>query len=174
LAFLLATIGHFGEEGYLDYWAALRDNQVLVVDGWEEAYWGQFTAASDGDRPIVVSYATSPPAEVYFAQEPMDEAPTDVVLGDGACFRQVEFAGILEGARDRPLAERLIDFMLSERFQEDIPLQMFVFPANQEAELPELFVKFARVAENPAEVPPEAIEANREDWIEAWTETVLR
>jgi thiamine transport system substrate-binding protein len=174
LAFLLATVGHFGEEGYLDYWQALRDNDVLVVDGWEEAYWGQFSAASDGDRPIVVSYASSPPAEVFFAEEPMEEAPTAVVLGDGACFRQIEFIGILRGTEQRALAEKLIDFMLSKGFQEDIPLQMFVFPANETAALPDVFVQYAKIPESPAYVSPEAIESNREAWLEAWTETVLR
>jgi thiamine transport system substrate-binding protein len=174
LAFLLATVGHFGEEGYLDYWQALRDNEVLVVDGWEEAYWGQFSAASDGDRPIVVSYASSPPAEVYFAEEPPDEAPTDVVLADGACFRQIEFIGILKGTEQRESAEKLIDFMLSKRFQEDIPLQMFVFPANQTAALPDVFVEHAEIPDKPALVSPEDIGTNREAWIEAWTETVLR
>lgn len=173
LAFLLATIGHFGEEGYLGYWRGLRDNQVLVVDGWEEAYWGQFSAASDGDRPIVVSYATSPPAEVYFAEKPLEEAPTAAVLADGACFRQIEFAGILTGTSQRQLAEKLVDFMLDRSFQEDIPLQMFVFPANQQAELPEVFVKFSATPGQPAYVAPEAIEQNREAWIRAWTETVL-
>jgi thiamine transport system substrate-binding protein len=174
LAFLLATVGGFGEDGYLDYWQSLRENDVLVVDGWEEAYYGQFTAASDGDRPIVVSYASSPPAEVYFAEQPREEAPTGVVLADGACFRQIEFIGILRGTKQSVLAEKLIDFMLDKRFQEDIPLQMFVFPANQTAALPEVFVKFAETPERPAFVSPEAIEANREAWIEAWTETVLR
>ncbi len=174
LAFLLATVGHFGEEGYLDYWQALRDNDVLVVDGWEEAYWGQFSAASDGDRPIVASYASSPPVEVYFAEEPLEEAPTDVVLADGACFRQIEFIGILKGTEERALAEKLIDFMLSKRFQEDIPLQMFVFPANETAALPDVFVQYATIPESPAYVSPEAIESNREAWIEAWTEVVLR
>ena len=174
LAFLLATIGHFGEDGYLDYWKALRDNDVLVVDGWEEAYWGQFSAASDGDRPIVVSYATSPPAEVYFAETPPAEAPTAAVTTPGSCFRQIEFVGILANTPHRDAAEQLIDFMLDVRFQEDIPLQMFMFPANQLATLPELFVEHARVAEEPAVVAPEAIEANREAWIEAWTEVMLR
>jgi thiamine transport system substrate-binding protein len=174
LAFLLATIGHFGEAKYLDYWKALRDNDVLVVDGWEEAYYGQFSAASGGNRPIVISYASSPPAEVYFAAQPLQEAPTGVVLADGACFRQVEFIGILKGTGQPALARKLIDFMLSKRFQEDIPLQMFVFPVNQEAKLPDVFVRFAKVPQNPAFVSPQAIEANREAWIEAWTETVLR
>lgn len=174
LAFLLATIGHFGEEGYLGYWQALRENDVLVVDGWEEAYWGQFSAASDGERPIVVSYATSPPVEVLFAEEPLEEAPTAAVVGDGSCFRQIEFVGILRRTEQRALAEKLIDFMLGQRFQEDIPLQMFVFPANEKAALPEVFVKYSQIPENPAFVPPQEIEENRAAWLEAWTETVLR
>ena len=177
LAFLLATVGRFGETGgysFLDYWADLRANDVLVTDGWEDAYWGQFTYASDGDRPIVVSYASSPPVEVYFAEESFEEAPTAVVLADGSCFRQIEFAGILKGTPRRDLAEQWIDFMLGPVFQEDIPLKMFVFPANGQAALPEVFARFAEIPENPATVEPEAIEANREAWIEAWVRTVLR
>jgi thiamine transport system substrate-binding protein len=177
LAFLLATVGRFGETGgytYLDYWADLRANDVLVADGWEDAYWGQFTYASDGDRPIVVSYASSPPVEVYFAEQPFEEAPTAVVLADGSCFRQIEFAAILKGTPHRDLAELWIDFMLGLVFQEDIPLKMFVFPANSQAALPEVFARFAEIPENPAMVDPEAIEANREAWIEAWVRTVLR
>jgi len=174
LAFLLTTIGHFGEDKYLDYWRALRDNDVLVVDGWEEAYWGHFSAASDGNRPIVVSYASSPPAEVYFAKQPLEEAPTAAVTADESCFRQVEFVGILKGTAHRSLAEKLVDYMLSKRFQEDIPLNMFMFPANLNASLPEVFVKFAQIPGQTAVVPPETIEANRERWIEEWTEVMLR
>jgi len=177
LAFLLATVGRFGETGdytYLDFWADLRANDVLVVDGWEEAYWGSFTYASDGDRPIVVSYASSPPVEVYFAEESFDEAPTAVVAADGACFRQIEFVGILKGTRNRDLAEQWIDFMLGTTFQEDIPLKMFVFPANDRADLPDVFARFAQIPEEPAMVAPEMIEASREAWIQAWTRTVLR
>ena len=173
LAFLLATIGHFGEDKYLDYWRALRANDVLVVDGWEQAYWGQFSAASQGKRPIVVSYASSPPAEVYNAKQPPKEAPTAAVTADGACFRQVEFVGILKGTQNRALAEKLVDFMLSKRFQEDIPLNMFVFPANQNASLPDVFVRFAQVPQKPVTVAYDAIEANREKWIDAWTEVML-
>ncbi|MFN2219568.1 MAG: thiamine ABC transporter substrate binding subunit [Anaerolineae bacterium] len=177
LAFLLATVGRFGEDDdydYLDYWGELRANGVLVAQGWEDAYWGSFTYASDGDRPIVVSYASSPPVEVFFAEEPFDTAPTGVVTSDGSCFRQIEFVGILKGTRNRDLAERWIDFMLGVAFQEDIPLKMFVFPANSQAELPEVFAKFTEIPEKPVSISPDAIEANREEWIEAWTRTVLR
>jgi len=179
LAFLLATVGRFGQAGdytYLDYWTDLRDNDVLVVEGWEDAYWGQFTYGSggEGERPIVVSYASSPPVEVHFAGAPLEEAPTAAVVGDGSCFRQIEFVGVLKGAQNRDLAEAWIDFMLGQTFQEDIPLHMFMFPANQNAALPDVFAKFAAIPERPADVPYADIEANREAWIEAWTEVVLR
>jgi thiamine transport system substrate-binding protein len=177
LSFLMATVGHFGETGgytYLDFWADLRKNDVLVTEGWEDAYWGQSTWAGEGDRPIVVSYATSPAAEVYFSEGALSEPPTGNVLGDGACFRQIELVGILKGTQNRDLAEKLVDFMLSKTFQEDIPLQMWVFPANQTAALPQVFTDLAEIPEHPAEVSPEVIDRNREAWIEKWTEVVLR
>jgi thiamine transport system substrate-binding protein len=176
LAFLLATIGRFGETGsytYLDYWAALRANDVLVVDGWNDAYYSNFTYASDGDRPIVVSYASSPPVEVHFSEKPFEEAPTGVVVADDSCFRQVEFVGILKGTSNHDLAAQWIDFMLGTTFQEDVPLKMFVFPANSQARLPDVFARFALIPAHPVTVAPEAIEANRETWIEAWARTVL-
>ncbi len=173
LAFLMATIAHFGPEDYLNYWEQLVANDVLVTDGWEDAYYGQFSRY-EGTRPIVVSYASSPPAEVFFAEEALDQAPTASVVGDESCFRQIEFIGILAGTEKRALAEKLVDFLLSPQFQEDIPLNMFVFPANRKAGLPDVFEQHAKLASNPATLPPADIAANREDWINAWTETVLR
>ena len=174
LAFLLATVSTFGENGYLDYWQQLVDNDVLVTAGWEEAYWGQFSAASDGERPIVVSYASSPPAEVFFAAEPMSDAPTAAMVGDGTCFRQIEFVGILRGTPHEAEAQQLVDFMLGKQFQEDIPLNMFVYPANKTAVLPDVFTQFSQLPAKPATLDPATISANREAWIEAWTEVVLR
>jgi thiamine transport system substrate-binding protein len=173
LAFLLATIDRFGDD-YLEFWKKLQANDVIVANGWNDAYYGHFTAASEGDRPLVVSYASSPPAVVHFSETPLTEAPTAAVVADGTAFRQIEFVGILKGTKEVELARKLVDFMLSTRFQEDIPLQMFVFPANSGAKLPEVFQKYAVVAHKPAAVSPEAIEANREKWIEAWTSAVLR
>lgn len=174
MAFLLATIGHFGEEGYLKFWKDLRKNDVLVAGGWEDAYFGHFTAASKGDRPIVVSYASSPPAAVYYSEKPLLEAPTAAVVTDGSAFRQVEFIGILKGTAKQTLAEKFVDFVLSKPVQEDIPLRMFVFPSNKEASLPEVFVQHAKVAKNPATVAPSRIEEMRDSWIDAWTNAVLR
>lgn len=174
MAFLLATIGRFGEQGYLDFWKKLRENKVIIANGWEDAYYGHFTSASKGDRPIVVSYASSPAAVVYYAEKPLTEAPTAALVNDNTAFRQIEFVGILKGTKELDLSQKLVDFMLSKNFQEDIPLQMFVFPANTTAQLPEVFIKHAVVADKPLMVIPAAIEAKRESWIQAWTNVVLR
>ena len=179
LAFLLTTITAFGEEGdyiYLDFWRDLVTNEILITDDWGEAYFGQFTVGSGaaGDYPMVVSYASSPPAEVFFAESAPESAPTASIIADGTCFRQIEFAGILAGTEHLEAARQFIDFLLSVSFQEDIPLQMFVFPVNENAELPELFTTYAAVPENPVNMDIAMIDANRERWIEAWTETVLR
>jgi thiamine transport system substrate-binding protein len=173
LAFLMATIGHFGEDQYLAYWQELVENDVKVVNDWESAYYSEFSQWG-GTRPIVVSYGSSPPFEVIFAEEPIEEPPTAVVTGPGSCFRQIEFVGILKGTPRRNLAEKWIDFMLSPRFQEDIPLQMYVFPVNPEAALDPTFVEYLAVPEEPVVLDPAEIAANREAWISAWTETVLR
>lgn len=176
LAFLLTTIAYFGEEGYLDYWQALRANDVLVTDGWSSAYYEHFTVGSGGtgDRPIVVSYSTSPPADVLFASDGRTEPASVNVSPPGATFRQIEFVGILAGTQQRALAEAFIDMLLDLPAQEDIPLQMFVYPANRKASLPDLFVQFAQTPTDPAVIEPAAIEANREAWIEAWTTVMLR
>ncbi len=175
LAFMLATVKHFGADKFLDYWKQLRGNDVKVDDGWETAYYTDFSGSSGkGPRPLVVSYASSPPAEVVFGNPPPAEAPTASVVGPEACFRQIEFVGILKGTKNRALAEKWVDFMLSEQFQADMPLQMFVFPVNSAVQLPEAFVKWAQIPAEPATLSPAEIAAHREDWIKAWTEAVIR
>jgi len=169
LAFLLATRAHFGED-YLNYWKSLKNNGIVVVDGWETAYYTNFSGSSGrGAQPMVVSYGTSPAAEVVFAETPLIDAPTASVIGPDTCFRQIEFVGILSGTPNRALAEKFVDFMLSVQFQEDMPLQMFVYPLNRNAALPEAFVKYAQTPDQPALISPDEIAANRDAWIEAWT-----
>ncbi|MGB0387969.1 MAG: thiamine ABC transporter substrate-binding protein [Ardenticatenaceae bacterium] len=166
LAFLLATVAHFGEDGWEQYWTDLRDNGLLVTDGWSDAYFGHFTAGSeDGTRPIVVSYASSPAAS---------EGGTASVLADGSCFRQIEFAGVLKNGNNPELAQALIDFMLTPTFQEDVPGNMYVFPVIKGANLPDAFTQYAQVPDVPAEVDLAFIEENRESLIESWSEVVLR
>lgn len=172
LAFMLATRAYFGDD-FLDYWQKLKDNEVVVVDGWETAYYTNFSASSgQGPQPMVVSYASSPPVEVLFASEPITESPTAALVTNGMCFRQIEFVGILKNGSNRELAEKFVDFMLSKTFQEDMPLNMFVYPVNQTAQLPELFIQHAQVVEDPSTLPYDEIAQNRDAWIEAWVEVM--
>ena len=176
MAFLLATIGHFGPDGYLDFWRALRENDVLISDGWSESYFDHFTVGSGGagDRPLVVSYTTSPPADVLYAEDGRTEPASVNINPPTGTFRQIEFVGILQGTKQPALAQAFVDFLLDLPFQEDIPLQMFVYPAHTGAALPDLFVQFGETPTDPAQVNPAAIEANRESWMKAWTEIMLR
>ncbi|MFN8445772.1 MAG: thiamine ABC transporter substrate-binding protein [Caldilineaceae bacterium] len=175
LAFLLGTIAHFGEDKYLDFWKALRANDVLVSDGWSDAYYTHFTVGSggSGDRPLVVSYTSSPPADVVYATDGRKEPASVNVNPAGSVWRQIEFVGVLKGAKHPELARKFIDFMLNQQFQEDMPLQMYVYPVNQQAKLPDLFTQFAQVPSDPAQLDPAAIDANREPWIKDWTEAML-
>jgi len=175
LAFLMATIAEFGPERYLDYWQKLKENGVVVVNDWETAYYTNFSASSGkGNQPLVVSYSTSPAAEVIFSDQPLTDSPTSSIISDKSCFRQIEFVGILSGTHERALAEKFVDFMLSQTFQEDLPLQMFVYPANVKATLPKEFLKFITVPQKPASLDPDLIAKEREVWINAWTDKVLR
>jgi thiamine transport system substrate-binding protein len=175
LAFMLATVSAFGEDRWLGFWADLKKNGVKVVEDWNTAYYTEFSGSSGkGPRPIVVSYASSPPAEVIFANPPIDQAPTVAITAPKTCFRQIEFASILKGTKNRDLAEKWIDFMLGVPYQEDLPLNQFVYPINPQAKLPAAFVKWSSVADQPANLAPDVIAKNRDRWIEEWTNAVLR
>ena len=175
LAFMLATVAHFGADGYLEYWQALKDNGVVIVDGWETAYYTNFSASSgQGPQPMVVSYGTSPAAEVIFAESLLDDSPTASILGPDTCFRQIEFVGILKGTQNRALAEKFVDFMLGKEFQEDVPMQMFVYPVNSNAVLPNEFTQYAQAPSQTADLAPETIASNRDQWIQEWTDVVMK
>lgn len=173
LVFLAGTMAALGEPAWEGYWTSLRANGVEVAGSWSDAYYGSFSggAASEGDKPLVVSYASSPPVEVLFAEEPIDEAPTGVV--EGTCVRQVEYAGVLAGAEHPDAARAFVDFLLSEQVQADIPLNMFVYPAVEGVELPDVFVQHAEVIDDPVVVDPFEFGEDRERAIERWDELVL-
>lgn len=176
LAFMLATIARFGEDGagdWLDFWADLRDNDLLVTQGWNDAYYGAFTRYG-GDRPIVLSYATSPAAEVMFADEPLEEAPTANLFCRACVWQQIEGVGILAGTDRVGDAQAFIDFMLSTDFQQAIPPNMFVYPVIEEAAVPPEFEAFAAV---PTEDEIATLDRERQAerqalWLEQWTQVV--
>jgi thiamine transport system substrate-binding protein len=177
LGFLLGTIGEYGESGWQGYWNKLKDNGVKVVDGWEQAYNEEFSGSAGGkkagaDRPLVVSYASSPPVEVLYSEPQPAQAPTGVATG--TCFRQIEFAGLLTGAKNEAGGKALLDFLISKKFQEDMPLNMFVNPVVEDAKLPELFTKHGAVVEKPETVAADTIAKNREQWVRPWSSLVVK
>jgi len=162
LAYLLGTIAKLGD-GWADYWKALKANGVKVVSGWEEAYTQEFSGSSGkGPRPIVVSYASSPSAELAEDGTPRTKAVLDT------CFRQVEYAGVLKNAAHGADAKKVMDFLLSREFQSQVPEQMYVYPARSDVALPEAWQKAAPLPAAPAELPSAQIQQNRERWIDEW------
>jgi thiamine transport system substrate-binding protein len=173
LGFLLGTIAHFGEEKWEVYWASLTQNNVKVVSDWTSAYTVEFSGSSGkGKYPLVVSYGSSPPAEVLYSATPIDEPPTGVI--EGTCFRQTEYVGVLRGTKNEEIAQKLVDYLLNTKFQESMPLTLFVFPVNPNAQLPKLFTDFAVRPETPLTLAPSDIEKNRDTWIDSWRSLVLR
>jgi thiamine transport system substrate-binding protein len=173
LAFLLATVARFGPDGFEAFWTMMRDNDVLVVDSWDAAYFDEFTAGGGGgSRPIVVSYASSPPATIVLAEDPKPTTPTTASV-DATCFRQVEFAGVLRGTKHEDEAQMLIDFLVGVDAQTELPLTNFVYPARTDVPLPEVFELFAQPAAEPLTIAPGDIAAQRDEWIETWSRAVL-
>ncbi|MDH6624148.1 thiamine transport system substrate-binding protein [Streptomyces sp. LBL] len=177
LGFLLGTAARYGDGGWPNYWKKLKANGVKVVDGWEQAYNEEFSGSAGGkkakaDRPLVVSYASSPPAEVIYADPKPKTAPTGVATG--TCFRQVEYAGLLSNAQNTKGGKAFLDFLLTKEFQDDMPLNMFVYPVRKGAQVPEEFVKFGPQAKDPEILDPARIADHRDQWVKSWTSLVLK
>ncbi|AEI13532.1 thiamine ABC transporter substrate-binding protein [Cellulomonas gilvus] len=167
-AFLLTTVAA-SSDGWQDYWQGLVDNGLKVADGWSDAYFTDFSGGGgDGPRPIVLSYASSPPSTV---PEGGTEPTTGALLG--TCFRQVEYAGVLANAQNPSGAQQLIDFLLSDAVQADIPGSMYMYPVSTAVELPQEWQQWAPLAEQPFEVAPDEIAAERDTWLEQWSDTVI-
>ncbi|WP_182112404.1 MULTISPECIES: thiamine ABC transporter substrate binding subunit [unclassified Actinotalea] len=169
LAFLLATVAELGEDGWEQYWTALRDNGVKVVSGWSDAYYVDFSGpSSEGERPLVLSYASSPPSEVA---EGATQAPTGALLD--TCFRQVEYAGVLAGAANPDGARQVVDWLLSQDVQADLPGSMYVYPVDTSVPLPDAWAQHAPLPAEPLTLDPALISEHRDAWIERWTEIVI-
>ena len=172
LGFLLGTIAHFGVDKWQDYWKSLKANGVHIAPDWTTAYTIDFSGSSGkGKYPLVVSYGSSPPAEVLYAEKPIDTPPTAVI--ESTCFRQTEYVGALRGTRNPNLSAQLISYLLDVPFQESIPLSLFVFPVNKKATLPDLFTQFAVAPKNPLTLEPADIEENRDSWLSTWRDIIL-
>ena len=169
MAFLLSTIAEYGDD-WPAYWERLMANDTLVVDGWNDAYFGEFTqGGEEGSRPIVLSYDSSP---AFTVPEGSDESTTAALLD--TCFRQVEYAGVLTGAENPEGAEVLLEFLLSDQLQAALPEAMYVFPVVDSVELPAEWAEHAEQPTTPYEIDPAEVDANREAWLEEWRDVTTR
>ncbi|MFL6159112.1 MAG: thiamine ABC transporter substrate binding subunit [Marmoricola sp.] len=170
LAFLLATISRYGDSGWKAYWKKLLANGVKIDAGWSDAYEVDFTAGGGkGDRPIVLSYSSSPP---FTVPEGGTTPTTSALLG--TCFRQVEYAGVLKGAKNPGAMKKFIDFMTEKDFQAALPDNMYVYPADTTVALPKGWDTFAPVAPKPFVVTPADITAHRTTWLRDWRDLTTR
>ena len=168
LAFLLSTIAEYGED-WPSYWEDLLANDTEIVAGWSEAYQGEFTqGGGGGDKPIVVSYDSSP----AFTVDGEGGTTTSALLE--TCYQQVEYAAVLDGAANPAGAQALLDFLVGDEVQAALPESMYVFPVADGTELPEEWARFAERPSDSYEVDPAAVEANREDWLVEWTDIISR
>lgn len=164
LAFLMATVGHFGEDGWLEYWQALEANGLKIADGWSDAYNVDFSGSEgEGPRPIVLSYSSSPASELD------DDGVPRTAAVSATCFRQVEYAGVIAGTENPAGAEALVEFLLSDAVQAAIPDYMWMYPVIEE-HTPADWAEFAPLSENPVELDPALIAAHRTEWLKAWLE----
>ena len=172
IGFLIATIEQYGEDGFVDYWNELIRNGLVIGNSWSSTYYTNFSAASgNGEQPMVVSYTTSPAAEFIYSET--GDAPTDSLTSDGMCYRSIEFCGILKNTKNPDLAKKFIDAFIGKEWQEDLPMQMFVYPVNEQADLPEEFDLYGKPAENPVMPDPERVAEKHDEWVRTWAEEVL-
>ena len=163
LAFLTSTVAAFGEDGFERFWQQLKDNQVKVAAGWEEAYFTEFSGSSGaGEYPIVLSYSSSPAAEV----REDGKSQTVSLLDD--CFRQVEYVGVLAGTKNPAGAKALVEFLLAEPFQSTMPGLMYVYPVNPDASVPAEWAQFGPAARSTIGEDID-IAANRDSWQDKWS-----
>ena len=171
-AFMLATIAGLGEEAAFDWWTRMRANGVKVTKGWTEAYNTEFSR-NGGTRPLVVSYASSPAAEVFYSKEKITESPTASLFLKGGVFRQVEGVALVKGGQQRDVAARFVEFLRSAPVQEGLQTSMWMFAAEPGTHRPEVLRHAPEPSafDNPS---PDTIAAKGSAWVDRWTRLVLK
>lgn len=163
LAFLAATVDIFGDSQWESYWKQLKKNSVKVDNGWEAAYYTDFSGSSGkGAYPIVLSYASSPADEVR-----SDGQSQTASMLDG-CFRQTEYAGVLSNAKNPAGARAVVKYLLSPKFQASFPSSMYMYPAIAGTPIPTAWSNFTEIAPHTYGDKLD-FDANRKSWLTKWS-----
>jgi thiamine transport system substrate-binding protein len=171
-AFLLATIGSLGEALAFDWWARMRANGLKVSKGWSEAYYTEFSH-NGGAHPLVVSYASSPAAEMFFSKIKLAEPPTGSLSLPGGVFRQIEGAALVKGGKERTAAIRFVEFLRSSAVQKRLQTEMWMFPVDAAVPRDDAL----RYALEPAAFDSpsaQAIAEKNAEWVQRWIKVVLK
>ena len=142
-----------------DEWKKLNKKIISVTKGWTDAYYNFFMA---GEADMVLSYTTSPAAHIMF-EERYDIQATTFEEGN---YITIEFAGILNNSQNKDLANKFLNFILSEEFQSVIPSTNIMYPVTNIKNLPEAFDKLN--VPNFIQIDPKEINKNKEKWIDEW------
>ncbi|MDO5724102.1 MAG: thiamine ABC transporter substrate-binding protein [Flaviflexus sp.] len=169
LAFLAATVAKFGEDHWQDFWTDLMDGGTRVAEGWSDAYYTDFSGSEGaGPYPLVLSYSSSPSAEVG------DDGTARTGSLADTCTRQIEYAGVIAGAKNPAGAQAFIEFLLSDDVQASLPESMYMYPINDAIELPEAWAKHASLSDDPLMLDYEVLGDKRTEWLEEWSELTGR
>jgi thiamine transport system substrate-binding protein len=160
-AFLLHTVANRGEDGYLDYWSQLQDNDVRVLGSWSDSY----SAYLGGEAPMVVSYSTD---QVYAARDDQPLSEHQIRFLDGEGYANPEGMARFADADSPELATRFLAFMLRPEVQGQIAQRNVAFPATTTAELPEEFSRYAKEPPNPVTFTYDELQGNVGEWVDAW------
>lgn len=163
LSFMLWTIAVFGENGFLEYWKNLKNNILTITPGWDEA----FSMLETGEADIMVSYATDG-AYSYHEYGSLKYLP--IVMEEGA-FVQIEYAAIVKGSKNIELAKKFIEFVLSEEFQSQIPLNQWMYPVI-EINLPEAY-KYAPKIDKVLSFDYSIFDQKGKEWLEQWAKVMI-
>lgn len=172
-AFLLATIAGLGEEPAFAWWAQMRANGLKVVKGWSEAYYTEFSR-NKGRYPLVVSYATSPAAEVFYSKEKITTSPTASVNLSGGVFRQIEGVALVQGGGQRAAALKFVDFMRSNPVQQALQTEMWMYPAANATPRAEVLQQHGAEPTTFERLPAHTIAEKGAQWVARWTQVVLK
>ncbi|MDO5746104.1 MAG: thiamine ABC transporter substrate-binding protein [Actinomycetaceae bacterium] len=167
--FFAATVARYGADGWQDYWKKLKANDVRIVPGWTEAYQEDFTqGGNDGKYPIVLSYEGSP---AYTVDEAVTKTTTKAL--PDTCYQNVEYAGVLTNAKNPKNAQKVIEWLLSQSVQSQIPDNMYMYPVDSSVELPKAY-QLAPQSKEASILKGSDVVENQEKWVKEWTELVAK
>ncbi|MHA1198677.1 MAG: thiamine ABC transporter substrate-binding protein [Candidatus Heimdallarchaeaceae archaeon] len=193
LGFLLWTIAIYGDpeinfEGVLgqnwrDWWSEAKSD-LRIASSWGDAFSIYYTP--EEDRPMMVSYGTSPAYDVCHPDYGVGEGnpppsaavvshenPTALQIIMKNAWLQIEGIGLVNNAPHTVEAKKFIDWFLDQELQDNIPLNNWMYPANLHANIPTCFADNSISPDSMTQLlndilTPDMIEDNLNDWLKDW------